>query len=93
MLTDQDLSTRQERRQNIRITVMYVALQCGAWIGGSVSRAVPDANLPSHIPAKPSHNHDIVSEHFNNFSCMGICDKLSRHLSMLTYLYLNVDKC
>ncbi len=24
---------------------------------------------------------------------MEICDKLSRHLSMLTYIYLNVDEC
>ncbi len=38
-------------------------------------------------PAKPVHNRDIVSLHFNNFSCMGICDK---HLSMLTYIYLDV---
>ncbi len=31
-----------------------------------------------YIPAKPLHNHDIVSVHFNNFYCMEICDKLSR---------------
>ncbi len=36
------------------------------------------------IPAKPLHNHDIVSVHLNNFHCMEICDKLSRHLSMWT---------
>ncbi len=24
---------------------------------------------------------------------MGICDKLSRYLSMLTYIYLNMDEC
>ncbi len=34
-----------------------------------------------------------VSVYFNNFPCMGICDKLSRHLSMLTYTYLNVNEC
>ncbi len=45
------------------------------------------------IPAKLLHNRDIVSVHFNYFYCMGICDKLSRHLSMLTYIYLNVDDC
>ncbi len=45
------------------------------------------------IPAKPLHNSDTVSVHFNDFYCMGICDKLSRHLSMLTYIYLNVDEC
>ncbi len=45
-----------------------------------------------HItPAKPLHNRDIVSVHFNNFHYMGICDKLSKHLSMLTYIYLNLD--
>ncbi len=46
-----------------------------------------------HTPAKPLHNHDIVSVHFNHFNCMGICDKLSKQLSMLTYIYLNVDEC
>ncbi len=45
------------------------------------------------IPAKPMHNHDIVSVHFNHFHCMRICDKLSKHLSMLTYIYLNMDEC
>ncbi len=45
------------------------------------------------IPAKPLHNHDIVSVHFNHFYYMGMCDKLSRHLAMLTYIYLNVDEC
>ncbi len=35
----------------------------------------------------------MVSVHFNHFPCMGICDKLSRHLSMLTYIHLNVDEC
>ncbi len=44
------------------------------------------------IPAKSLHN-DIVSVHFNHFLCMGICNKLSRHLSMLTYIYRNVDEC
>ncbi len=42
---------------------------------------------------KPLHNCDMVSVHFNHFHCMGICDKLNRHLSMLTYIYLNVDDC
>ncbi len=45
------------------------------------------------VPAKPLHNDDIVSVHFNHFYCMGICDKLSRHLYMLNYIYLNVDEC
>ncbi len=46
-----------------------------------------------NIPAKPLHNHDIVSVHFNHFHCMGICNKLSRHLSMLNYIYLKVGEC
>ncbi len=33
-----------------------------------------------NIPAKPLHNSDTVSVLFNYFYCMGICDKLSRHL-------------
>ncbi len=32
------------------------------------------------IPAKPLHNTDTDSVHFNHFYCTGICDKLSRHL-------------
>ncbi len=35
--------------------------------------------LTQVIPAKPLHNHDIVSVHFNHFHCMGICHKLRRH--------------
>ncbi len=27
------------------------------------------------IPAKPLHNRDIVSLHFDHFPCMTICDK------------------
>ncbi len=49
--------------------------------------------ISQEIPAKPLHNCDIVSVHFSNFYCMGICNKLSRHLSMLTYIYLNVYEC
>ncbi len=53
----------------------------------------PDWPIADDIPANPLHNHDIVSVYFNHFHCMTICDKLSRHLSMLTYIYLNVDEC
>ncbi len=49
--------------------------------------------LQWNIPAKPLHNHDIVSVDFNNYYCMEICDKLSRDLTMLVYIYLNVDDC
>ncbi len=44
------------------------------------------------IPAKLLHNSDTVSVHFNHFYYMGICNKLSRHLCMLTYIYLNIDE-
>ncbi len=49
----------------------------------------------SHIIlAKPLDNPDIVSLQFNHFPGMGwICDTLSRHLSMLTCISLNVDQC
>ncbi len=33
----------------------------------------------SYIPAKPLHNYDTVSLHFNHFYCTEICDKLSDH--------------
>ncbi len=39
------------------------------------------------IPDKTWYNWDIVSVHFNISSCMGICDTLGRHLSILTYIY------
>ncbi len=45
------------------------------------------------IPAKPLHNSDTVSVHFNNFYFTDICDKLRRVLSTLTYIYLNVYEC
>ncbi len=45
------------------------------------------------IPAKPLHNHDIVSVHFNHFYCTEVCDKLRGDLAMFTYIYLNVDEC
>ncbi len=45
------------------------------------------------IPAKPLHNHDTISVHFNNFYCTEICHKLSRDLAMLTCIYLSVDDC
>ncbi len=45
------------------------------------------------MPAKPFHNHDIVSVHFNHFYCIEICIKLRGDLTMFTYIYLNVDKC
>ncbi len=45
------------------------------------------------ILAKQLLNFDIVSVNFNHFYCTEICDKLSRDLAMLTYIYLNVEHC
>ncbi len=39
------------------------------------------------------HNCYIVSVHFDKINCTEICDKLRRQLSMLTYIYFNVDEC
>ncbi len=44
------------------------------------------------IPAKPLHNSDTVSVHFNEFYCTEICNKLRRDLAMLTYIYLDVNE-
>ncbi len=43
-----------------------------------------------NIPAKLLHNHDIVSEHFNQFPYMGIYDTQSGCFSILIYIYRNV---
>ncbi len=51
-----------------------------------------DTDTNTYLPNQPLHNRDIVSVHFNNCFCMGICDKLTWHLSMLPYIYLNVDE-
>ncbi len=45
------------------------------------------------IPAKPLHNHDIVSIYFNHFYYTEFYDKLRRDLAMFTLIYLNVDDC
>ncbi len=47
--------------------------------------------IQSDIPAKLLRNRDTVSVHFNHFHYIEICDKLSRKLSILNYIYLNVD--
>ncbi len=39
------------------------------------------------------HNRGIVSVYFNHFSCIEICNTLERHLSILSYINLNVDEC
>ncbi len=44
------------------------------------------------ILAKPLHNRDIVSVHFNHFYCTEMCDKLKRGVAMFAYIYLNVDE-
>ncbi len=49
-------------------------------------------NIPEHTHIT-LHNCDTVSVHCNHFYCIEICDKLNKHLHMLTYIYLNVDEC
>ncbi len=45
------------------------------------------------IPAQPLHNSDIVSVHFNNFPCiMMINSTLTKHLSILSYIYIYMDE-
>ncbi len=59
----------------------------------SIDLHKPRYSFALTIPAKPLQNHDIVSVHFNHFYCTDICDKLSRVLDMLTYIYLKVGDC
>ncbi len=70
-----------------------VALSKVAWYHTTKSRFLTVCFATFSIPAKPLHNHDIVSVQFNHFYCMEICDKLRRDLAMLTYIYINVDEC
>ncbi len=44
------------------------------------------------ITAKPLHNCDIDSVHLDHSLAWGFVT-LRRYFSMLTYIYLNVDKC
>ncbi len=44
-------------------------------------------NEDNIILAKQLHNSDPVSENFNHFSCMAICNKLSRHLRWSSQAY------
>ncbi len=43
-----------------------------------------------NIAAKPLHNRNIVSVHFNNFACMGISATLRRDFCKLTYIYISM---
>ncbi len=42
-----------------------------------------------YIPAKPLHNCDIVSVHFNHFHCMGICRQTKK---ALIYVNLHISQ-
>ncbi len=46
----------------------------------------------TYTPAKSPQNYDIVAVYSNHVPCTQICDKLSKDLAMLTYIYLNVDE-
>ncbi len=63
------------------------------WTSTCGSFYINKLQLFIYIPAKPLHNHDIDSEHFNNFDCTDICNKLRRDLAMFIYIYFNVDEC
>ncbi len=67
------------------MTILYALLVLLAVVLVTTITSLYDLTI--YITAKPLHNRDIVSVHFNHFHCMGICDKLSRHLSMLTYIH------
>ncbi len=62
----------------------YSILFLFLFISYSYSHTYSDSEAET-IPAKPLHNHDIVSVHFNNFYCTEICNKLRRDLAMFTY--------
>ncbi len=62
------------------------------WYFRYLSKCWTYFSIVLYIPAK-LQNHEIVSVHFNRCYCTDICDKLSRDLAMLTYIYLNVDNC
>ncbi len=49
----------------------------------------------AHIAYLSSHYITVTQFHYILIIsiAMGICDKLSRHLYMLTYIYLNMDEC
>ncbi len=62
---------------------------CLTWKSSKITNGMTKISL--FIPVKPLHNRDIVSKHFNNCrSYMGICNTLTRHVFMLTYIYLNL---
>ncbi len=73
----------------------YIAVyRCSDCMGhGSIDNILSHYTGISSIPAKPVHNHAIVSVHFNYFYCTEICDKLRRDLAIFTYIYLDVDEC
>ncbi len=46
-------------------------------------------NAAESISTNPLHNSDTVIVHLNEFYCTAICDKQSRNLAMLTYIYIS----
>ncbi len=77
----------------IIIFVIFIIPKFTTTLRASCGALILNKRMCIFIPAKPYHNSVTVSVHFYHFYCMGICDKLSRHLSMVTYIYLNVDEC
>ncbi len=76
---------------NVSQQIIQQVLHIGSKCHVDVEIVLP--NIGIYVPAKPLHNHDIASEHFNHFYCTEICDKLSRDFAMFIYIYLNVDEC
>ncbi len=67
-------------------TYLTTLSTCQSWVHSYTNQCII---LHIYIPAKPLHNLDIVSVHFNHFPCMGIWDKLSRHL----YVNIHISQC
>ncbi len=57
-----------------------------------LSLAQPAFSDRSNTVPVPLYECGIVSVHSNNCSCMEICDTVRKHLSMLIYIYLNIDE-
>ncbi len=61
-------------------------------IGTLWSHLFTQNTLTSYIPAKPLHNHAIISVHFNHFYCTEICDKLKRDLATYISMWMSVNQ-
>ncbi len=74
------------------LDIVQRAKRVASWLVQTPCILVRDSSTVCNLP-KPSHNRDIVSVHFNHFYWTEICDKLRRDLTMLIYIYFDVDEC